>query len=213
MNLYIPEKFKDKQVKEVSLTEEDLINFELRVKEEYEKATISGPVHMSKGNEKQLIEIFKYIHPDDWVFSSWRNHYHSLLHGVPEEHLYELITAGKSMSVYCEQPKLYTSSIVGGIIPIALGAAKALQLRGSDRKAWAFVGDMTAETGVFHEAYKYSRRHNLPLEFVIEDNDMSTNTPTSETWNGVKTQNHKDVFYYFYERDYPHHGTGQWILF
>ena len=91
MNLYVPEKFKDNEINKVKLTEQDLINFELRVKEEYEKATISGPVHMSKGNEKQLIEIFKYVHPDDWVFSSWRNHYHSLLHGVPEEHLYELI--------------------------------------------------------------------------------------------------------------------------
>ena len=46
MNLYIPEKFKNKEVREVSLTEQDLINFELGVKEEYEKATISGPVHM-----------------------------------------------------------------------------------------------------------------------------------------------------------------------
>jgi TPP-dependent pyruvate/acetoin dehydrogenase alpha subunit len=213
MNLYIPEKFKNNEVREVTLTEEDLINFELRVKEEYEKATITGPVHMSKGNEKQLIEIFKFIHPQDWVFSSWRNHYHALLHGVPEEHLWDLIVSGKSMSVYCKEPKLYTSSIVGGIIPIALGAAKAQKMKKNGRKVWAFVGDMTAETGVFHEAYKYSRRHELPLEFVIEDNDMSTNTPTSETWNGVKSQINKDIFYYFYERGYPHHGTGQWILF
>jgi TPP-dependent pyruvate/acetoin dehydrogenase alpha subunit len=213
MNLYIPEKFKNKEVREVKLTDQDLIDFELRVKEEYEKATISGPVHMSKGNEKQLIEIFKYVHEDDWVFSSWRNHYHALLHGVPEDHLWDLITAGKSMSVFCKEPKLYTSSIVGGIIPIALGAAKAQKLKKTGRKVWVFVGDMTAETGVFHEAYKYSRCHDLPLEFVIEDNNMSTNTPTSETWNGVKSQIHKDVFYYFYEREYPHHGTGQWILF
>jgi pyruvate dehydrogenase E1 component alpha subunit len=213
MNLYIPERFKNKEVNDVKLTEQDLINFELRVKEEYEKATITGPVHMSKGNEQQLIEIFKYVHPDDWVFSSWRNHYHALLHGVPEEHLWDLIVAGKSMSVFCKKPKVYTSSIVGGIIPIALGAAKAQKLKGTNQKVWAFVGDMTAETGVFHEAYKYSRRHNLPLEFVIEDNDMSTNTPTSETWNGVKSEFPSDVFYYFYERGYPHHGTGQWILF
>ena len=200
MNLYIPEKFKNNEVREVTLTEEDLINFELRVKEEYEKATITGPVHMSKGNEKQLIEIFKFIHPEDWVFSSWRNHYHALLHGVPEEHLWDLIVSGKSMSVYCKEPKLYTSSIVGGIIPIALGAAKAQKMKKNGRKVWAFVGDMTAETGVFHEAYKYSRRHELPLEFVIEDNDMSTNTPTSETWNGVKSQINKDIFYYFLRR-------------
>tara|TARA_R110002126_G_scaffold158925_3_gene306182 strand:- start:16 stop:657 length:642 start_codon:yes stop_codon:yes gene_type:complete len=213
MNLYTPEKFKNNQVRDVALTKEDLINFELRVQEEYEKATIPGPVHMSKGNEEQLLEIFKYVHPEDWVFSSWRNHYHALLHGVPEEHLWNLICAGKSMSVFCASPRLYTSSIVGGVIPIALGAAQAQKIKGTGRKVWCFVGDMTAETGAFHEAYKYSRSHNLPLEFVIEDNNMSTNTPTDETWNGHKSQAPEDVFYYSYERVYPHHGTGQWILF
>jgi pyruvate dehydrogenase E1 component alpha subunit len=213
MSLYVPEKFIGKEQKEVSLTEKDLVNFELRVKEEYEKATITGPVHLSKNNELQLIEIFKYIHPEDWVFSSWRNHYHALLHGVPEDSLWELITSGKSMSVYCENPKLYTSSIVGGVIPIALGAAHALKIKNSNRKVWLFVGDMTAETGVFHECYKFSRRHNLPLEIVIEDNNMSTNTPTDETWGGKKSTHPNDVFYYSYERGYPHHGTGEWILF
>jgi pyruvate dehydrogenase E1 component alpha subunit len=213
MSLHIPEKFKSKNKRKVSLTKEDLINFELRVKEEYEKATISGPVHMSKNNEEELIEIFQYVNTDDWVFSSWRNHYHALLHGVPESHLWELILSGKSMSVYSESPKLYTSSIVGGVIPIALGVAKALKLKKSDRKVWLFVGDMTAETGVFHECYKFSRRHNLPLEIVVEDNNMSTNTPTDETWGGKKTSHPEDVFYYNYERGYPHHGTGEWILF
>lgn len=213
MTFHIPSKFKNVKQNKVLLTKQDLIDFELRVKEEYEKATITGPVHMSGGNEEQLLEIFKYIDRGDWVFSSWRNHYHALLHGVSEEHLWDLITAGKSMSVYCENPKVYTSSIVGGIIPIALGAAQALKYKDSKQKVWCFIGDMTSETGVFHEAYKYSRCHNLPLEFVIEDNDMSTNTPTSETWNDQKTPKPEDVFYYTYERVYPHHGTGQWILF
>ena len=213
MNLHVPKKFLDKEQKKVSLTKKDLIDFEHRIKVEYEKATIPGPVHMSKNNEDELIEIFKYIHPEDWVFSSWRNHYHALLHGVPEDHLSELILAGKSMSVYCEEPKLYTSSIVGGIIPIALGVAKALKIKNSNRKVWLFVGDMTAETGAFHEAYKFSRNHNLPLEIVIEDNNMSTNTPTEETWGGFKSKHPEDVFYYNYDRGYPHHGTGQWILF
>ena len=162
MNLYIPEKYKNNEVSKVELTKEDLINFESRIKEEYEKGTISGPVHMSKGNEDQLLEIFKYVHP---------------------------------------------------VIPIALGAAKAQKLNNTGRKVWCFIGDMTYETGAFHEAYKYSRSHELPLEFVIEDNNMSTNTPTDETWNGHKSKIPKDVFYYFYEREYPHHGTGQWVLF
>ena len=210
--LHIPGKFTN-PVRDVAITLDHLINFELRVKEEYEKGTIRGPVHLSKGNEAPLIEIFKYIHPEDWVFTSWRNHYHALLHGVPTEVLWELITSGKSMSVYSEMPKLYTSSIVGGVVPIALGAAKALKMKQSNRKVWLFCGDMTFETGGFHETYKYARRFNLPLEIVLEDNNMSTNTPTDETWNHHKTKPYDDIFSYRYEREFPHHGTGSWVLF
>ena len=213
MSLYVPEKFIDKKVKEKTLNKNDLLNFETRVKNEYEKGTISGPVHLSKNNEDEVIEIFQYIDEKDWVFSSWRNHYHALLHGLTEDYLWDLIVSGKSMSVYSTKPKFYTSSIVGGVIPIALGVAQALKLKKSNNKAWIFVGDMTAETGVFHEVYKFSRRNNLPLEFVIEDNNMSTNTPTDETWGGIKTKRPEDVFYYAYERGYPHHGTGNWVLF
>ena len=47
---------------------------------------------------------------------------------------------------------------------------------------------------------------------MVEDNNMSTNTPTDETWGG-KRDRPSDVIYYQYERVYPHHGTGNWILF
>jgi hypothetical protein len=42
---------------------------------------------------------------------------------------------------------------------------------------------------------------------------MSTNTPTDETWGGVKRNIPDDVIYYKYEREFPHHGTGNWVLF
>ena len=45
-----------------------------------------------------------------------------------------------------------------------------------------FIGDMTYETGVFHECYKYAKNFKLPLKFVVEDNDLSTNTPTKSAW-------------------------------
>lgn len=213
-NLHIPEKYlKKSPAKKVCYTSRQLIDFETRVKEEYEKATITGPVHLSKGNEEPLIKIFEYVDSNDWVFSTWRNHYHALLHGVPEEHLWRLVTAGKSMSVYCDEPKLYCSSIVAGVLPIALGAAMGIKRSGEERKVWVFSGDMTAETGIFHEVYKFARRLDLPMEFVVEDNNMSTNTPTDETWGGKKSKHPEDIFYYSYERGYPHHGTGNWILF
>jgi len=187
-----------------------LIDFEYGIKEIYEAGKIPAPIHLSGGNEEQLIEIFEDVNKDDWVFSSWRNHYHALLHEVPADKLRIMIIRGKSMSLYSEKPKFYSSSIVGGIIPIAVGTAKAQKLNGSKNKTWCFVGDMTFETGIFYEAHKYVRNHDL--QFVVEDNGLSTNTPTNKTWGGSRDIP-EDIIYYKYERGYPHHGTGNWILF
>ena len=212
-----------KEVREVKLTPSDLMLFEEEVKTRYDNAEIKAPTHLTSGNEEQLITIFQYVHPDDWVFCSWRNHYHALLHGIPREALMDLIVRGKSMSVYSKNPKMYSSSIVAGTIPIALGIAKALKMKqdkflkkdyykDKDRKVWCFIGDMTFETGIFYEAYKYVTNFKLPLQFVVEDNNLSTNTPTDETWGG-KRDIPSDVIYYQYTSKYPHHGTGNWILF
>ena len=211
------------KTKEVIVTKEELISFEIEVKERYEDGQITAPVHLSGGNEEQLIKIFEDVNEDDWVFSSWRNHYHALLHGIPRDTLMDLIVRGKSMSVYSENPKFYSSAIVGGIIPIALGVAKALKMkqddtlnknyyRDNERKVWCFTGDMSFETGIFYEAYKYAKNFDLPLQFVVEDNGLSTNTPTDETW-GKKQKVPDDVIFYEYERGFPHHGSGAWVLF
>ena len=194
------------------MDKKELISFEEDIKKIYEDGKIKAPVHLSGGNEEQLIEIFKNVDKDDWVFSSWRNHYHALLHGVDKEFLKDLIVRGKSMSVYSDKPKFYSSSIVGGIIPIALGTAMSIKMKGEENKVWCFVGDMTFESGLFYETYKYARNFGLPLEFVVEDNGLSTNTPSEEAWGGKQTPP-ADVFYYQYERTYPHHGTGNWVLF
>ena len=55
-----------------------LIDFETEVKETYEAGNIKAPVHLCGGNEEQLIQIFEKVDKDDWVFCSWRNHYHAL---------------------------------------------------------------------------------------------------------------------------------------
>jgi|TARA_B110000438_G_scaffold99661_1_gene98616 pyruvate dehydrogenase E1 component alpha subunit len=194
------------------MNKQELINFELKVKEAYEAGKIKAPVHLSGNNEDQLIEIFKKVNEDDWVFSSWRNHYHALLHGFDPDELFNLIVEGRSMGINSLKYRFYSSSIVGGSLPISLGMAQSIKLKNEKNKVWCFIGDMTFETGVFHECYKYSRNFNLPLEFVVEDNNMSTNTPTDETWN-KKSKIPDDVHYYKYERNFPHHGTGSWVLF
>ena len=189
-----------------------LIDFETEVKERYEAGEIKAPVHLSSNNEDNLIEIFKKVNQDDWVFSSWRNHYHALLHGIPRDKLMNLIIRGKSMSVYSKEPKFYSSSIVGGIIPIALGVAQSIKMKGEENKVWCFVGDMTFETGVFHESYKYAKNFELPIQFVVEDNNLSVHTPTDAAW-GIRQEVPDDVVYYRYENGYPHHGTGAWVNF
>jgi pyruvate dehydrogenase E1 component alpha subunit len=215
MLIKIPTKFKIKN-KKLSIDEKQLISFETNIAKDYNNAKIKGPIHLSKGNEKQLLKIFKYIDKKDWVFSSWRNHYHALLHGVDQKLIKKFIFDGKSMSVSSLKPKFISSSIVGGILPIALGVAKSIKINKKKEAVWCFIGDMTAETGTFHEVYNYSRNFNLNLNFIVEDNSLSTNSPTHVVWNKKKYFDFKkypNVIYYRYKNAYPHHGTGRWVLF
>ena len=94
-----------------------------------------------------------------------------------------------------------------------LGVAKSLKLKGSDDKVWVFIGDMSFESGIFYEVHKYARNYDLPLHFIVEDNGVSTNTPTLDTWNGIQRELPEDVMYYKYESKYPHYGTGKWVVF
>ncbi len=196
------------------ITKKELLDFELDIKKVYESGKIRAPIHLSGNNETQLIKIFKKIKKNDWVFSTWRNHYHALLKGIPRDWLKKEIVAGRSMGINNIKYKFYSSAIVAGIIPIALGVAKSIKLKNkkNTNKVWVFIGDMTFETGMFHECYKYAKNHKLPLKFVVEDNGLSTNTPTKKVWV-KKSKKPKDVIYYKYKRKYPHHGTGGWILF
>jgi len=201
-----------KKVRTVKFTKQELIEFETSIQKAYEAGEIPAPIHLSRDNEDELIEIFQYVHEEDWVFSAWRNHYHALLHGFDKEQLKSDIISGRSMETSSNKNKFYSSAIVGGIIPIALGTAMALKKQNSDRKVWCFIGDMTFETGVFHEVYKYAKNFNLPLQFVVEDNNLSVHTPTDLAWK-QRQEVPQDVVYYTYENGYPHHGTGTWVNF
>ena len=194
------------------MNKQDLINFEEDIKKIYESGKIKAPIHLSGNNEDQLIKIFKKVNKNDWVFSTWRNHYHALLKGIPKDWLKKEIIAGRSMGINSIKHKFYSSAIVGGILPIALGVAQSVKLKKQKSKVWVFVGDMTFETGAFYECYKYSKNFKLPLKFVVEDNNMSTNSPTNKVW-AKKSKVPRDVIKYNYKRKYPHHGTGGWVLF
>lgn len=185
----------------------DLIAFEREVADAFETKKIRGPVHLSGGNESQLIEIFKGISKEDWVFCSYRYHYHALLHGVPRDVLMAHLLGPSPMNFQSVKYRFFTSAIVGGQIPIAVGVAAAKK-----SKVWCFLGDMAATTGIFRESSMYAEAYGLPIKFIIEDNGMSCDTPTLSAWN--------NTFFcgqwgetYLYERTYPHVCTGKHVQF
>lgn len=184
----------------------DLIAFEREVADRYERGEIRGPVHLSGGNEEQLIKIFREVKREDWVFSTWRSHYHALLHGIPADLVMAEIVAGRSMNLNFPAYRFFTSAIVGGILPIAVGVAY------TGAKVWAFVGDMTYLTGIYHEAQLIASANKWPITFVCENNEFSTNAPTVEAWGPYFSDrsNERD---YIYDRIFPHVGTGTFIRF
>jgi pyruvate dehydrogenase E1 component alpha subunit len=200
-------------VNEVLWDKNGLIGFEKTIADHWESGRIKGPVHLSGGNEEELLEIGKRIKPTDWIFSTWRSHYHALIKGVPSEWLEQEILDGRSITILSAEYRFYASAIVGAIIPIATGVALANKREGKDDVVWCFIGDMAFETGGFYEMHKYAQRYNLPIRFVVEDNGVSTNTPTEETWNGIKREIPNDVIWYEYKKEWPHYGTGKWIVF
>jgi len=198
------------------LTAEELIAFEAECAELFNAGRIRAPCHLSGGNEEQLIEIFNGIDQQDWVLSTYRWHYHALLHGIPREVVIKELLDGRGMNMASVEHRFLTSAIVGGMLPIAVGIAAALKRDGSRRKVWAFCGDMTATTGAFHEATNYARGQGLDehIRFVIEDNGMATNSPTEECWGRDFIDFFYDfVIHYRYERTYPHVGAGRFVRF
>lgn len=188
-------------------TERQLKQFTSEIMEEFAAARIHAPVHFCGGNESDLIEIFKTIDPSDYVFSTWRSHYHALLHGVPRDVLRQEILNGHSINLNFPQYRFFTSGIVGGILPIACGVAAAGQ------RTWCFIGDMTASIGAFYDAWHYASGHDLPVTFVVEDNGLATNTPTESTWGTKAGGSQCRVIRYAYQRAHPHVGLTQFVQF
>ena len=190
-----------------------LISFEKRVAEAFEAKQIKGPVHLSGGNEDQLIKIFDEISPNDWVVTFYRNHYHALLHGIPEEKLFQAICDGHSMTLQFPEHRFFSTAIVGGQLPIATGIAAALKRQRSQRKVWCFLGDMAGMIGIYEESSNYARMQDLPVQFIIEDNHWSCDSPTYEVWGKEWTGTNYKTRKYRYERQHPHVGTGKWVAF
>ena len=132
------------------MNKKELIKFEEEIAALFNVGGIKAPVHLYHGNEDQIINIFKKIKTDDWVFCSWRSHYQCLLKGVPAKRIKEEILTGKSISLCFPDYNIYSSALVGGSIPIAVGTAISLKRHNSENRVYCFMGEMTSETGIAH---------------------------------------------------------------
>lgn len=199
------------------MSKAELIAFEEEIADLFNAGKIRAPVHLYYGNEDAIIRIFARVRPHDWVFCSWRSHYQCLLKGVPRDQVKQEILAGRSISLCFPAHRVFSSAIVGGVLPVAVGTAMSIKRSGEDSKVYCFMGDMTSETGIAHEAIKYSRNHGLPIHFVVEDNAKSVCTDTREAWNQPRLtfEGIQDdyVSYYRYETKYPHAGAGMRVQF
>jgi pyruvate dehydrogenase E1 component alpha subunit len=210
------------------LTAQQLIEFENKIAQIYEDGKIKAPVHLRDGNEQILVDLFSKLNmsKDDYVYSTWASHLHALLKGIPPADVEEDILEGRSITLLYAEHNFYSSAIVGGISPIATGTALSIKKQNKNNRVYCFLGDMGFRTGITHESIIYSISNDLPITFIVEDNEKSVGTPTQESWGPnveIKTifdfydnlsKNTKtDMIYYKYNMTYPHSGTGVFVEF
>jgi pyruvate dehydrogenase E1 component alpha subunit len=199
------------------LTQQDLIDFETEIAEVFNKGGIRAPVHLYGGNEDAMIDVFQEIKPDDWVLCSWRSHYQCLLKGVPRDEVKREILAGRSISLCFPEYRIFSSAIVAGVLPIAVGIALSIRRAGQGNRVFCFMGEMTSETGTAHECIKYSQNHDLPIHFIVEDNGKSVCSDTRTVWNQsfltYERGPNPRITYYKYQSPYPHAGAGKRVQF
>lgn len=202
------------------MTAEKLRAFSTYVKHLFELGKINTPVHLSGGNEENLITIFATIKEEDYVFSTHRSHYHYLLKGGCEHKLVEELLGtkygmckgmGRSMHLYDKSINFYTSAIVGGICPIACGVGLSLKKKKSTAHAYVFVGDGAEDTGSFLEAIRFSLARALPITWIVEDNDLAVGSTKKDRWHNFCPVYSSNVIRYEYRLTHPHVGVGKHV--
>ena len=206
------------------LSKQELIDFETDIGNRFNNREIRAPIHLYSGAEDQILRVYEKIDiKNDWVCCTWRNHYQGLLKGIPRSTLIEEILAGKSMVMNLPEYRFICSSIVGGIQSIATGLALAAKLQGHAHRVWCWSGDMSSETGAWAEAYKYAVAQDLPITFIVEDNDLSVLTPTESVWGKQRWylpvqdtgwyEGPHLIYYKYHNFKYPHSGAGVRVQF
>ena len=157
----------------------------------FEANKIPGFVHLYVGQEAIAAGVCVALRDDDQISSTHRGHGHLVAKGGDlKKMMAELMgkatgyCQGKGGSMHIcdlELNMLGANGIVGGGVPIAVGAGFANQYRGLDTVSVAFFGDGTTNIGAFHEAANMAAALRLPVLFVCENNEYAEYTPRAAT--------------------------------
>jgi pyruvate dehydrogenase E1 component alpha subunit len=153
----------------------------------YHQDQMKTPIHLVIGQEAAAVGCCTALRPSDLVYSSHRTHGAYLAKGgdlkrmLSEMHCRVngcVASRGGSMHLIDKSVGMAgTSAIVGGAVPIAVGAALAAQMKGEDRVVVVFIGDATTEEGVMAESLNFAALKKVPIVFFCENNFYSVQSP------------------------------------
>jgi pyruvate dehydrogenase E1 component alpha subunit len=160
--------------------------FEEKAGQMYGMGLIGGFCHLYIGQEAVVVGVQDALQSDDQVLTSYRDHGHMLAAGIdPKAVMAELtgriggISHGKggSMHMFSLEHNFYGGhGIVAAQVPIGTGLAFANKYRDNDAVAVTYFGDGAANQGQIFESFNMARLWNLPVLYVIENNQYAMGT-------------------------------------
>jgi len=131
------------------------------------------------------------LRPTDYLFTNYREHGYAIMRGIdPKRVMAELYGRvdgvskgwGGSMHMFDVTHRLLGGyGIVGGQLPLATGAALAIDYRGGDEVVMCTLGDGTTAIGAFHESLNIAALWHLPVVFVIINNGLGMGTTVAKS--------------------------------
>lgn len=165
--------------------------FEERAARAYTQALVGGYCHLNLGEEAAVVGLMAALRPTDYLFTNYREHGFALMRDIaPERVMSELYGRidgvskgwGGSMHMFdITQRLLGGYGIVGGQIPLATGVGLAIDYRDQDDVVMCTMGDGTTNIGAFHESLNIAALWNLPVVFVISNNQLGMGTTVDKS--------------------------------
>jgi TPP-dependent pyruvate/acetoin dehydrogenase alpha subunit len=167
--------------------------FETKAIEHYRERLNRGPLHAYVGEEANAVGACMALRKGDYITSTHRGHGHCIAMGGDVNRMLAEIVGketgycrGKGGSMHIADLDLGiigANGIVGAGIPIAVGAAIALDNGGKHNVILCFFGDGASNTGAFHESLNMASIWKLPVVFFCENNCYAISTCTKDSLN------------------------------